>query len=74
MLRDSLSFPTTSSDESGISTDLKTSRNRSVKVGTKEVVMTLAADIRDGKGKQIKIKKVMKEQLTKGMEQVRNYL
>ena len=74
MLRDSLSVPTKSSDESGISTDLKTSRNRSVKVGTKEVVMTLAADIRDGKGKQIKIKKVMKEQLTKGMEQVRNYL
>ena len=74
MLRDSLSVPTKSSDESGISTDLKTSRNRSVKVGTKEVVVTLAADIRDGNGKQINIKKDMKEQFTKGMEQVRNYL
>ena len=45
VMKDSRSLPTMSSDESAISTEIRPSKSRGVKSGTKEVVMSLAAEI-----------------------------
>ena len=57
VMRDSLSFPTMSLDESAISAELRPRKFRGVKLGTKEVVMSLAAEAGKGNGEQINIMK-----------------
>ena len=68
-MRDSLSRPIMSSDESVISTELRPSKSRGVKSGTKEVVMSLAAEIGKGNGEQINIMKERNEQHAKVIQQ-----
>ena len=68
-IRDSLSLPTMSSDESAISAELRPSKSRGVKSGTKEVVMSLAAEIGKGNGEWINIMKEGNEQHAKAIQQ-----
>ena len=57
VMRDSLSLPTMPSDESAISSELRPSKSRGVKSGTKEVIIPLAAEIGKGNGEWINIMK-----------------
>ena len=68
-MRDSLSHPIMSLDESVISTELRPSKSRGGKSGTKEAVMSLAAEIGKGNGGQINIIKERNEQHAKVIQQ-----